>query len=265
MANIIKIEGLEYKHLFNYFCLEIEKNTFVSLVGLNGSGKSALIKAMIGYIKTKGYINVDNYYVDERNMMEVRKTFGVVFDRINDNLVGDTVFDNLTFTLNNLQYDKDEINYLVKEVCDNFNLNNILTKKISNLTNSEKQKVAIASIIIYKPKIIILDDCINQLTRKEKDRLFEILKSYKKKYKITIILVTHDLEDTINADRIIVLDKGKIILDDTPFKVYKRHDKMKSLGFKLPFMIELSLKLMNLNLIDHIYLEKEKLVDDLWK
>ena len=150
-------------------------------------------------------------------------------------------------------------------MCDNFNLNNILNKKVSNLTNSEKQKVAIASIMIYKPKIIILDDCINQLTRIEKDKLFEILKQYKKKYKITIILVTHDLEDTINSDRIIVLDKGKIVLDDTPFKVYKKYDKIKSLGFKLPFMIELSLKLMNLNLIDHIYLDKEKLVNDLWK
>lgn len=265
MANIIKIEGLDYKHIFNYFCLEIEKNTLISLIGPNGSGKSTLIKAMIGYIKTKGYINVDNYYVDDRNIKEVRKTFGVVFDRINDNLVGETVLDNLTFTLNNLQYDEEEIKYLLKEVCDNFNLNNILNKKVSNLTNSEKQKVAIASIIICKPKIIILDDCINQLTRIEKDKLFEILKQYKKKYKTTIILVTHDLEDTINSDRIIVLDKGKIVLDDTPFKVYKKYDKIKSLGFKLPFMIELSLKLMNLNLIDHIYLDKGKLVDDLWK
>ena len=95
MANIIKIEGLDYKNVFNYFCLEIEKNTFVSLIGPNGSGKSTLIKTMIGYIKTKGYINVDNYYVDESNIKEVRKTFGIVFDRINDNLVGDTVLDNL--------------------------------------------------------------------------------------------------------------------------------------------------------------------------
>ena len=154
---------------------------------------------------------------------------------------------------------------MTKEVCDNFSLNQILNKKVTNLTNSEKQKVAIASIIIYRPKIIILDDCINQLTKVEKNKLFEILKLYKKKYKITIILATHDLEDTINCDRIIVLDKGKVVLDDTPFKVYKKYDKMKHLGFKLPFMIDLSLKLMNLNLIDHIYLEKEKLVNDLWK
>ena len=121
----------------------------------------------------------------------------------------------------------------------------------------------IASALIHKPKILLLDESIYKLNASDKKLIFKVLKEYQKEYKLTIILITHDLEDTLLSDNILVLDKGKIVMYDTKEKIYQ-DEKLEKLGFNLPFIIKLSHNLMLYDLLDKVYFDSGEVMDKLW-
>lgn len=121
----------------------------------------------------------------------------------------------------------------------------------------------IASVLIHKPKILLLDESIYKLNASDKKLIFKVLKEYQKEYKLTIILITHDLEDTLLSDNILVLDKGKIVMYDTKEKIYQ-DEKLEKLGFNLPFIVKLSHNLMLYDLLDKVYFDSGEVMDKLW-
>lgn len=121
----------------------------------------------------------------------------------------------------------------------------------------------IASALIHKPKILLLDESIYKLNASDKKLIFKVLKEYQKEYKLTIILITHDLEDTLLSDNILVLDKGKIVMYDTKEKIYQ-DEKLEKLGFNLPFIVKLSHNLMLYDLLDKVYFDSGEVIDKLW-
>ncbi len=269
MDSIIKIERLNFKYkdkqVFNNLTLNIEKGSFVSIIGPNGSGKSTLIKILTGLLKYDGYINVDGYNLNEFYLKEIRRKIGVVFDNPDNHFVSETVIDDLAFSLENLQYDKEDINTSIKQISKIFNIGNILDKEPRNLTNSQKQKVAIASSLIFNPKILILDEALHQLTPKDKKEVLRILKKYQKERNLTIIMITHNLENTLFSDRIITLVNGNIYLDGTVKEVYSNREKLSKLQLNLPFIIRLSYELQQENIVNEIYTDFDDLMEVLWK
>ena len=151
----------------------------------------------------------------------------------------------------------------ITSIAKKFKIEDILEKTPEELNNSEKEKIAIASSLIHNPKILLLDESIHKLNDSDKTLVFKVLKEYQKELKLTIILITHNLEDTLYSDRIILLDKGKIILDDTKNNIYQ-NDKLEQYGFKLPFIVKLSHNLILYNLIDRVYFDEKDLVNKLW-
>ena len=121
----------------------------------------------------------------------------------------------------------------------------------------------IASALIHKQKILLLDESIYKLNASDKKLIFKVLKEYQKEYKLTIILITHDLEDTLLSDNILVLDKGKIVMYDTKEKIYQ-DEKLEKLGFNLPFIVKLSHNLMLYDLLDKVYFDSGEVMDKLW-
>ena len=121
----------------------------------------------------------------------------------------------------------------------------------------------IASALIHKPKILLLDESIYKLNASDKKLIFKVLKEYQKEYKLTIILITHDLEDTLLSDNILVLDRGKIVMYDTKEKIYQ-DEKLEKLGFNLPFIVKLSHNLMLYDLLDKVYFDSGEVMDKLW-
>ena len=121
----------------------------------------------------------------------------------------------------------------------------------------------IASALIHKPKILLLDESIYKLNASDKKLIFKVLKEYQKEYKLTIILITHDLEDTLLSDNILALDKGKIVVYDTKEKIYQ-DEKLEKLGFNLPFIVKLSHNLMLYDLLDKVYFDSGEVMDKLW-
>lgn len=265
--SIITVKSMSFKYDNNYifkdFDLEVQPESFVCIIGNNGSGKSTLAKILIGLYQAYGYITIDGYLLNNFYLKKIRRTFSVCFDSADEHFIGETVKDDLAFTLENLEYSKEDIDNAIKSISKKFKLEDILEKSPEELNSSEKEKVMIASALIHNPKILLLDESIHKLNASDKKLVFKILKEYQKEQKLTIILITHNLEDTLYADRIIVLNKGKIILDETKEEIYK-DDKLEKLGFKLPFIIKLSHNLILYNLIDKIYFDEKELVGKLW-
>lgn len=268
MDNIIQIKDLNFtyqdKVIFKNLNLNIKKNSFVSIIGPNGSGKSTLIRILSGLNSYDGYITINGHYLNKENIKIIRRTLGVVFDNPDNQFIGQTVIDDLAFNLENLSYSKEEINKEISYIAKLFKIEKILLSEPSNLNNSTKQKVAIASALIHKPKILMLDESLHQLDNKDKKIVFKALETYKKEHDLTIILITHNQEDTILSDRIIVIDKQKIILDGKVEEVYTKEKILYNIGIEIPFIIKLSINLKLYDLIDEIYLDKDKLVNKLW-
>lgn len=264
---VIKVKSMSFKYdeefIFKDFDLEIKPNSFVTIIGKNASGKSTLAKILIGLYPSSGYINIDGYLLNNEFLPKIRRTFSVCFDDADAHFIGETVRDDLAFSLENLEYSKEEIASSIQNISKKFKLNDILEKGPSDLTGSEKEKVAIASALIHNPKIILLDESIHKLNPSDKKLIFKVLEEYKKEGRLTIILITHNLEDTLKADRIIVLDNGKIIRDDTKEKIYE-DDKLEKLGFNLPFIVKLSQNLMLYDLLDRVYFDEKEVIDKLW-
>ena len=165
--------------------------------------------------------------------------------------------------MNDYHYDI-SIDKSIKKTSKIFKLDNLLEKAPQELTNSEKQKVAIASSLIFEPKILILDESLHQLTSSYKNDILKILKKYQKEKELTIIMITHNLENTLYSDRIIVLNEGNIYLDGTIKEVYGNKNKLSKLKLNLPFIIKLSYRLIEENIIDKIYIDMKELMEDLW-
>ena len=266
--NIITIQNLNFsfkdKTIFQDINLTIQEGSFISLMGPNGTGKSTLIKIISGLLPYDGYISICGYYLNNENINKIRRTLGVVLDEIDNQFIGETVKDDLAFNLENLEYQKDEIEKEINNISLLFNLKNVLDKDPLTLDESTKQTVTIASSLIHKPRILLLDESFQHLNKKDKETVIKALSYYQKEYNLTIILITHNEEDTLYTSRLIILNKSKIYLDDTPQNIYKNPKQIKNLGMEVPFIIKLSHNLELYNLTDKLHLTIESLVDELW-
>lgn len=269
MDNIIRLKNLNFSYdnkvIFKDFDLDIEKGKFVSIVGSNGSGKSTLVKILVGLLKAEGYINIYRMNLCEDNLMDIRRNIGVVFENPDNMFVAETVLDEIVFSLENLEYAKSTIKTKVDKVLEFIPIKEILEKNPHYLSAGEKQLVSLASALITEPKILILDEAFSMVDGVMKDKILKLLKKLNREKKITIINVTHDIEETVYGDDIIVLDNGKIELSGDKLEVYKQEKKLKKLGLDLPFMVDLSNKLSYYGLVDKTILDMNEMVNHLWK
>ena len=263
-SSIIKVKDLTFKYedkvIFKNLNLDIYEGSFTTIIGKNSSGKTTFAKLLAGLIAGEGYININGYLLNNYFKDKIIRNFSFCLD---DNNPFDTPRDSLAFPLEGLQYTEKEINILIKKISQIFKIENILDKSIDEISFSDRIKVDIASLLIHKPKIILLDNILCQLNYNDKKLVTNILKKYQKEDKLTIILITNDIEDTLLSDRIIILDNGEIVLDENTKKAYQ-DDKIEKMGFELPFIVKLSQNLILYDLIDKVYLSKKGVIDKLW-
>lgn len=262
----IKKLGFKYrqKEIFNDLDMAIEKGKITSIIGPNGCGKSTLVKILVGLYRYTGSIVIDNIPLLKDNRKAIRQKIGVVFTNPDNQFVAETVIDDIAFTLENMNYKKIHISKKIEEVTKYLGIYDILEANPHDLNSNQKQLVSLASALVHDPDILILDEALTLLDPLEKDRVLDILKDLNKKG-LTILNISHDIEDTLISDMIYVMDEGKIILSGSKEEVYKEEKVLKSLGFKLPFMVELSNRLMFYDLIDHVIYDMKEMVDILWK
>lgn len=269
MANIIEIKNLNFHYgkepLYNDFNLTIEKGSWVSILGANGAGKSTLVKLLIGMLKSNNSIIIDQITLNKSGLKEIRKMTGVVFDNPEIQFVAETVQDEIAFTLENLQYPKEKIHEMVMEVAERLKIKDLLGVEPHRLSGGQMQKVALASALVLKPKILILDEALSMIDPYDKDEIMKMLKKYHKENDTTIVNFTSDIEETVYSDRIVGLYQGKLGIDGPAKGVLNEERAMKKLGLDLPFTVDLAMKLKLYGIIDDIELDMDKLVNKIWK
>ena len=269
MESIINFDDVSYSVgrniILDNLSFEIKKGDFVSVIGANGSGKSTLVNILAGFIDYNGYVDVDGFYLNKDNISDIRRRVGIIFDDLNNVNVCESVSDEICVGLNNLGAPEFKISKMVVDIAKEFNIYDILNCNFSNISNSDKVKVFLASTIICNPDVLVIDDCLHQLSVEDRKLVFELLSKYNKVNKLTIIMVTHDMNDVVFSNRVIVLDKGKVRFDGTPNRIFKNRSKLYECGISLPFVVDLSLRLMDKGIVSHVYYDIRKLVDDIWK
>jgi len=254
MDNIIKINNLifEYKRdedqevirAVDMVSLNIERGSFVAVIGRNGSGKSTLAKNINALLlPTSGEVIVDGFNTkDESALWKVRQTAGMVFQNPDNQLVSSIVEDDVAFGPENLAVEPKEIRKRVDESLKAVGMYEERMKAPHLLSGGQKQRIAIAGVVAMKPKCIILDEPTAMLDPKGREEVMTIIKKLHKEG-ITILLITHFMDEAARADRVIIMDKGRIVMDGQPKQVFARSDEIRKLSLDVPLPVELAERL----------------------
>lgn len=246
--------------------VDVEAGQFIAVLGHNGSGKSSFAKHINALLKpTSGTVLVSDMDTkDAENKWKIRQTAGMVFQNPDNQLVSPVVEEDVAFGPENLGIETDEIWNRVNKALSAVNMTAYRYKSPSKLSGGQKQRVAIAGIMAMQPECIILDEPTAMLDPVGRKEVIDAVRLLNKEKHITIVLITHHMEETIHADKIFVMDKGKVVLEGNPGEVFSNVEKMKSLGLEVPQTTELAflLKKENIPLKDGI-IEVDTLVDEI--
>lgn len=244
---IYKDETIKEKVAIKNFSLEIPSPSFWAIVGANGSGKSTLARLMNGLlIPTYGDIIVDGVNTKEENRIwEIRQKVGLVFQNPDNQIIGMTVEEDVAFGCENLGLSPEEIEERVNFALTSVGMNEYRNYPPHLLSGGQKQRVAIAGILAMLPKYIILDEPTTMLDLKGRKEILNIIKQLYEKEKISIILITHNMEEVILAEKVIILDNGEIKFIGTPREVFSLNSEIFQWGLDLPLVTKLSKVLKN--------------------
>ena len=264
MENIIKVDNLIFEYTsdettyraIDDFNLDIKKGEFVAIIGHNGSGKSTLSKNLNAIlVPTSGDINIKGMNTkDEKYLWDIRQTAGMVFQNPDNQIVATIVEEDVAFGCENLGIPPQEIRLRVDEALKNVDMYDLRERQPHLLSGGQKQRVAIAGIIAMRPECIIFDEATAMLDPSGRQEVMNTIKRLNKEYNITVLHITHFMEEAVEADRVIVMEKGKLALEGTPREVFSNVTRLKEIGLDVPYMIELAhlLKEDGLDIRDNI-------------
>ncbi len=225
--------------------LEIEKGTFVAILGHNGSGKSTFAKQINGILTpTEGTVWVSGMNTsDEEQIWEIRKKAGMVFQNPDNQIIGNVVEEDVGFGPENIGVSTDEIWRRVDESLKAVGMTAYRYKSPNKLSGGQKQRVAIAGVMAMRPECIILDEPTAMLDPNGRKEVIKTVRQLNRKEGITVLLITHYMEEVIHADRVIVMDDGKIVMDGTPREIFSRVKELKGYRMDVPQVTELAYEL----------------------
>ena len=257
-------ENQEEKIAINDVNLQIKEGEFIAILGHNGSGKSTMAKHMNALlIPTEGKMLVNKMDTsDMNNLWNIRETAGMVFQNPDNQLVATIVEEDVAFGPENLGIEPQLIRQRVKEALESVGITELKDRQPHLLSGGQKQRVAIAGIIAMRPKCIIFDEATAMLDPSGRKEVLDTIIDLNRNYGITVILITHYMDEAAKADRIVVMDKGKLILDGKPRDVFSNVEKMKSIGLDVPQVTELSYELQKAGInIDTRILDVNEMVN----
>lgn len=256
MKNSIMIYNFFDDYLFENLNILVPKEKFITISGPNNCGKTTLIRILNREIITENKIIIENRGINNYKIEEYSKLVQCVIPL------------ETTFEEKNIEEELLRINSNQKEldeVTKGLKIKKILSKNIDTLIIKEKVLLQLASALLNKPQILLIDDISSYFTNKEKKDILTFLKKYQKKQKFTIVYATINLEDTLYSDYLYIISDKKIALEGNPIEILQKDNIINKIGLKLPFMIDLSVKLKDYELLDDVELDIDRMVDGLWK
>lgn len=219
----------------------IPKGQWTSIVGHNGSGKSTIAKLMIGIEKVKsGEIFYNNQAITDDNFEKLRKDIGIVFQNPDNQFVGSIVKYDVAFGLENHAVPHDEMHRRISEALKQVDMLERADYEPNALSGGQKQRVAIASVLALNPSVIILDEATSMLDPDARQNLLDLVRKVKSEHNITIISITHDLSEAMEADHVIVMNKGTVYKEGTAIEIFDHAEELTTIGLDLPFPIKIN-------------------------
>ncbi len=253
MDNIIEVKNVTFEYedgdqkdiVLSDFSLDIIRGDFTVVLGHNGSGKSTLAKLLNGLYKpSSGVVLVDGIStLNEENELEIKRRVGLVFQNPDNQLVASIVEEDVAFGPENLGHSPQKIRQEVDEALKAVDMYEFRNSTPHRLSGGQKQRVAIAGIIAMKPDCIVLDEPTAMLDPKGRAEIITTIKKLNREHGITIVLITHFMEEAVDADRVVVMDSGKIVADSTPKKIFNNIALLKRVGLDVPQTTELLYRL----------------------
>lgn len=243
---------------------EIPKGSYTTIVGHNGSGKSTIAKLLIGLLKAKsGEIKILGNSLNEENVYSLRNHVGIVFQNPDNQFIGSTVADDIAFGLENHCVPQEQMQAIIEDVAARVNMSDFLDSEPTKLSGGQKQRVAIAGILAIAPDIIIFDESTSMLDPQGKASINEQIQKLHDERNITILSITHDMEEVAQSEYVIVLKDGKVEMQGTPKQIFKHKGKLKEMKLELPFALSFSEKLKNEGIFKDSYCTLDEVVNEL--
>ncbi|MFZ1252976.1 MAG: energy-coupling factor ABC transporter ATP-binding protein [Trichococcus flocculiformis] len=273
MNEIIELRNVTFSYseedarpALNNVSLKIQQGEWIAIIGPNGSGKSTLAKTINGLIEANsGEVIIEGVVLNAETVWDVRKKIGMVFQNPDNQFVGSTVQDDVAFGLENVGIPREEMVKRVADAVAAVNMANFMDKEPARLSGGQKQRVAIAGIVALSPDIIILDEATTMLDPEGRHEVIETIQEIKEKENLTVISITHDIDEAAKANRIFVMEAGQLTRIGTPEEIFSLGKEIIDIGLDIPFPEKLKYQLKRQGLeVPENYLTEEGMVNWLW-
>ena len=244
----------------------VNEGEWIAIVGHNGSGKSTLAKLLSGLLfPQEGEVRIMRDVLTEENLWDLRSQIGMVFQNPDNQFVGATVQDDVAFSLENNGVPYEEMFKRVHDSLQQVKMDGFLNHEPHHLSGGQKQRVAIAGALAMHPRILILDEATSMLDPQGREEVLQIVQALREKIGLTVLSITHDLEEAMLADRILFMNDGKKFAQGTPAEIFALGDQLVELGLDLPFAMKMTklLQAQGIQLVGQ-HMTEEELVNDLW-
>ena len=259
---VIELKNVSFKYDEEYVVknvsFSIEKGSYTTIIGHNGSGKSTIAKLIMGLLeKEKGQIFVDGLELTLENLYNIREKIGIVFQNPDNQFIGSTVRDDIAFGLENHCIPHEQMDPLILKFAEKVGMLNYLDSEPTKLSGGQKQRVAIAGVLAMYFNVIIFDEATSMLDPQGKKEINELIEEIHREKNITIVSITHDIEEAVKSDYVIVMDKGKVAMEGKPEEILLREKELIQMQLDIPFTLKLKneLKKQGVNVETNIKME----------
>ena len=219
----------------------VEEGSYTTIVGHNGSGKSTIAKLIMGLLESaSGTITIDGIALNNENLAKIRSRIGIVFQNPDNQFIGATVRDDIAFGLENHCVEPSVMDEIIDTNAALVKMSDFMDQEPTHLSGGQKQRVAIAGVLAMKPKLLIFDEATSMLDPDGKDEIKKVIMKLHKESSLTILSITHDIDEVASSDYVVALDQGKVVLTGTPQEVFQQEKKLKEMKLDIPFSLKIA-------------------------
>lgn len=265
MKELLEVTNLNYQDLFEDISFQVEPGKFITVSGANNCGKTTLIRILSGQISSKETIKILGMYMEEYPSNLWNGITGTIIPQDRPTFLFNTIEEELYYTIHLFKKTEEEKTETYKEIIKKYKLTKFQKKNPNEVPEFIKIKVLLAEKMLSSPQILFLDDICKELEAKEKKDFINLLRTLQLETKISIIMTTSDLNVALESDYLLIISEKQILLEGEPLTIIEKDNVLNKIGLELPFMVDLSVKLRDYNLVEKVELDMDRMVDTIWK